>query len=159
MPQYVIVKGPEWERVSVALREVDATMERNLRDAMKRDADKYAEKAQKAVLSLPTPRNAGHTGLRARVAAGVHVINNGPAGVRIVTGMDKPDERIIPLGLDRKEGWRHPLFGDKNHWYRNPGYSWFRETIAHGQDEFERDLADVLEKAAEKVASQGGISI
>lgn len=152
MPQEVIVFGPEWARVKAELRKAQTSIPHKLDDEIEQLAEKYADKARRKVMSLPTPRNAGHTGLRARVAAGVHVVNTPGAGVRVTTSMARPDERIIPLGLDRKEGWRHPLFGDKNHWFRNPGYSWFRETFSDAQGDFEKHLTNVLENAAHEIA-------
>lgn len=157
MPQYVVVFGPEWERVITELRLIDETMARRLQLRMYKVADKYSDIAANKARRLPTPRNAGHTGLRERVASGVHPIVRGRAGVRIVTSMAEPDERIIPRGFDRKIGWRHPFFGDRSRWYRNPGYSWFMETMTDSREDFERELTDVLEESARRVADAGGI--
>jgi hypothetical protein len=104
------------------------------------------------VLGLPTPRQAGHTGLRKKVAAGVHVDRRGTGGVRVQTSMPTPSEGIIPRGLDRPKGWRHPLFGDKNHWYSNPGYDWFISTFSQADGLIEDHLLNVLKRAADSVA-------
>lgn len=160
MPQYVVITGPEWQRVINELRVIDADMSVRLKGEMYKVAEKYANIAANKARALPTPRNAGHTGLRERVASGVHVIQRGPAGVRVATSMNEPDERIIPRGFDRKEGWRHPFFGDRDRWYRNPGYSWFRETFDEGaREEFERELDNVLEHQARRVADAGGFRL
>jgi hypothetical protein len=156
---FTVLAGPEWERVIAALGRVDAELPGRLRDAIEDDAEKLADVARGRVLGLPTPRNAGHTGLRAKVAAGVHVVRQGTGGVRVQTSMPTRSEGIIPRGLDRPKGWRHPLFGDKNHWYSNPGYDWFLSTFSHSEDLFERDLKRVLERAADNVADAGGLQI
>lgn len=154
-----IISGPEWERVIAALGRADEEMQGNLRDAIEDDAEDLAKVARGRVLGLPTPRNAGHTGLRAKVAAGVHVEKQGTGGVRVQASMPTPSEGIIPRGLDRPKGWRHPLFGDKNHWFSNPGYDWFISTFSHSGDLIEHDLKDVLERAAKDVADAGGAEL
>jgi hypothetical protein len=148
-----VIAGPEWERVIAALGRADDEMQGRLRDAIMDDAEDLAKVARGRVLGLPTPRNAGHTGLRAKVAAGVHVERQGTGGVRVQTSMPTRSEGVIPRGLDRPKGWRHPLFGDKNHWFSNPGYDWFISTFSHAGDQIERDLKDVLERAADNIAS------
>lgn len=151
-----VIAGPEWLRVIEALGREDAELPRKLRKALRDEAEDAADEAKARVRSLPTPRQAGHTGLRERVAAGVHVIDRGEGGVRVQTGMAKPSEGIIPRGLDRIKGWRHPLFGDKNHWYSNPGYDWFISTFNRHKDEFESSLDKVLEQAASDIADASG---
>lgn len=147
-----VISGPEWERVIAALGRANDELPGNLRDAIIDDAENLAKVAQGRVLGLPTPRNAGHTGLRKKVAAGVHVERQGTGGVRIQTSMPTSSEGIIPRGLDRPKGWRHPLFGDKSQWFSNPGYDWFISTFSNSEDLIERDLNSVLERAAERVA-------
>lgn len=148
---FTILTGPEWERTIAALGRIDGEIPREARDTIERDAKTLAEVARGRVLGLPTPANAGHTGLRAKVAAGVHVERQGNGGVRVQTSMPTRSEGIIPRGLDRAKGWRHPLFGDKNHWFSNPGYDWFISTFSNAEDKIEKDLTSVLERAANTV--------
>lgn len=147
-----IIAGPEWARVIAALGRANDDIPEDLREAIMDDAEDLAKVARGRVLGLPTPRNAGHTGLRAKVAAGVHVERQGTGGVRVQTSMPTASEGIIPRGLDRVKGWRHPLFGDKNHWYSNPGYDWFISTFSNAENLIESHLDDVLERAASDIA-------
>lgn len=156
---FSVITGPEWLRVIEALGRVDGELPHRLRDAIRQEAEDKAHIAQERVLGLPTPRHAGHTGLRARVAAGVKVIDRGEGGVRVTTNMAKPSEGIIPRGLDRVKGWRHPLFGNKERWYSNPGYDWFLSTFSHSEGDFEKRLDKVLEKAAHDIADAGGVAL
>lgn len=149
---YTVITGPEWERVIAALGRANDEIPRDLRDTIEDDAEALAKVARSRVLGLPTPSNSGHTGLRAKVAAGVHVERQGNGGVRVQTSMPTRSEGIIPRGLDRPKGWRHPLFGDKNHWFSNPGYDWFISTFSNAEDAIERDLTNVLERAARDIA-------
>src|SRR5690606_19134055 len=147
-----VIAGPEWARVIAALGRANDDIPEDLREAIMDDAEDLAKVARGRVLGLPTPRNAGHTGLRAKVAAGVHVERQGTGGVRVQTSMPTASEGIIPRGLDRVKGWRHPLFGDKNHWYSNPGYDWFISTFSNAENLIESHLDDVLERAASDIA-------
>lgn len=156
---FSVLSGPEWLRVIEALGRVDAELPHRLREAIRKEAEDRADIARGRVLGLPTPSNAGHTGLRKKVAAGVEVIDRGEGGVRVTTTMPKPSEGIIPRGLDRIKGWRHPLFGSKDHWFSNPGYDWFLSTFSHDADGFEKELDKVLEKAAHDVADAGGVEL
>lgn len=149
---FTVISGPEWARVIAALGRADDEIPRDLRDAVEDDAEALADVARGRVLGLPTPANAGHTGLRAKVAAGVHVERQGTGGVRVQTSMPTRSEGIIPRGLDRVKGWRHPLFGDKDHWFSNPGYDWFISTFSNAEKAIERDLTSVLERAARDIA-------
>lgn len=154
---FSIISGPEWLRVIAALERVDAELPHRLRDSIRKDAEDLADVARRRVIGLPTPRNAGHTGLRVEVAAGVQVIDRGEGGIRITTNMPSASKGIIPRGLDRAKGWRHPLFGDKSHWFSNPGYDWFLSTFSQGQGRVEKGLDKVLENAAKDIADAGGI--
>ena len=145
---FSIVSGPEWLRIIEVLGRVNEELPHQLRDAIHDEAEDLADVARNRVLGLPTPRNAGHTGLRAKVAAGVQVIDRGEGGVRVTTTMATSSEGIIPRGLDRAKGWRHPLFGDKSRWFSNPGYDWFLSTFSRSEGEFEDKLDKVLQSAA-----------
>ncbi|MFD4474706.1 hypothetical protein ACFWPU_01115 [Streptomyces sp. NPDC058471] len=100
---------------------------------------------------------AGHTGLRARVAAGVGVrkgiSTKNNAYFRIYTSMANTAESPIPRGLDSPKGWRHPLFGNRNHWFqsRPTRTGWFTDTIADGADNIERAIANALDRAADTI--------
>jgi hypothetical protein len=147
-----IVTGPEWVRVIEALGRVDRELPGRLKRSLKDDAEDLADVARGRVLGLPTPRNAGHTGLRAKVAKGVHVEDRGEGGIRVVAEMKQPNESYIPRGLDTVKGWRHPLFGDKSRWFSNPGYDWFLSTFEQGEKKFESGLDRVLARAADEIA-------
>lgn len=146
----VIIFGPEWKELSIALREADATADEKFGKALREEAEKKAEEARMKVRALPAP-GPKHTGLRERVAQGVEVKDGGVGDVEVSASLPG-SEAIIPLGLDRPEGWRHPLYGNRKHWYSNPGYSWFRETFENGENDFEKQLDQALDRMAEEIA-------
>jgi hypothetical protein len=158
MPTRVwVVKGPEWQRTSLALREIDNKLPSWLRDEMDDAVEPLVKQAQAAVMNVNIRGGpAGSTGLRKRVAASVRQ-RNGVVGVdpyiRLYTQMAERDEAPIPKGMDQAAGWRHPLFGDKRHWFQSTPVKtgWFTETIEDGRDEIQRALEDALERAARHV--------
>lgn len=149
-----VTTGPEWKRVEQALRRVDANAADDFRRRLRAGAENLADDTRKAALRIPV-QGRGHTGLRGRVAAGVGVKLTA-SGVQITTSMNQADERNLPAYLDARDGWRHPVFGNRSVWVRQTtGGSWFTEIIQNGQPELERDLTDVWEDAARLVAESG----
>lgn len=154
----VLTAGEEFHRVANALREVDASLPAQFRKELKRAVKPLVAEAKRRVRSMPVSGRSGHTGLRRRVARGVRVLasTGATARLRVITVMEDQDEAIIPRGLDRHEGWRHPVFGRGSVWQTHAPGSWFTDTFQDGHDEIERGLHDVLEDAANKIARAGG---
>lgn len=159
--EFIIVSGPEFTMVANALRDVDSRLPSQLRKEMKDRVKPAVADAKSHARSMPIAGTSGkHTGLRRRVAAGVST----RAGVgrnaymRITTSMSNPNEAIIPRGLDRPEGWKHPVFGHRDRWVqqRPVGDGWFRNVIAGHHDDIEEGLTNALEWARNTVASAGG---
>ncbi|MFF8831387.1 hypothetical protein [Streptomyces sp. NPDC015131] len=148
--------GPEWTRVLAALSELDATAGDRVARRLREAALPVVGQVKSNALRLPALRGK-HTGLRARVAEGVTVQPRlAPvAGLRIITTMREPDEAALPRGLDTRGGWRHPLYGDRRHWFRNPGYSWFREPIMDARPLFDRAAAEAIEEEVNRAARAG----
>lgn len=146
--------GPEWKRVEAALRAVDARLAREFTAVLREKADDLADHTRKAVMEIPTYGHK-HTGLRGRVAGGVGVKLTAK-GVQISSSMDRASERNIPAYLDARDGWRHPVFGNRHNWTRQTtGGAWFSDVLADGQPEVERALTDVYEDAARTIAEAG----
>ena len=155
MPTRVwVVVGPEWKATAAKLRVVENQLPHWIESKMDDAIDPVVNRAQAAVMRVDVQGGpAGHTGLRGRVSAGVGVrkgvSTKSTAYFRIYTSMAEQSESPIPRGLDSPKGWRHPLFGNKNHWYQSrptkPG--WFTDTISDGADSIERAIADALDRA------------
>lgn len=146
--------GPEWKRVEEALRAVDARLAREFTAVLREKADDLADHARKAVMEIPVYGHK-HTGLRGRVAKGVGVKLTAK-GVQISSSMDRASERNIPAYLDARDGWRHPVYGNRHQWVRQTtGGAWFTDVLQESQPEVERDLTDVYEHAAHTIAAAG----
>lgn len=156
--EYQVVVGPDFKAVEEALRAIDKSLPSKFRDAMRQALEPAVNEAKKNVLAIPT-HGPKHTGLRARVAKGVKTVAS-PGGsdvgfVRVITTMPK-DEAIIPRGMDRQEGWRHPVFGNKNVWVtQHTGGSWFRVAMSHAEKPIKEALHKALEDAARFVDDAG----
>lgn len=148
--------GEEFRTVAAALRAIDRTLPTKLRKKLQAAAKPLATAAKAKVKALPrTGRQ--HTGLYARVARGVKVqssLSRNPR-VRVVTSMADPREAAIPRGLDTVRGWRHPVFGDRDNWVQQRGYSWFIETMQDGQPDIQRALVEVLDEARDLIVQAG----
>jgi hypothetical protein len=76
-----------------------------------------------------------------------------------MTSMPSNDEAIIPRGLDRVSGWRHPVFGNRSVWVRQtaskPG--WFTDTLGDGRFDIQEGLTDELETSAHNIGAAGGL--
>lgn len=154
-----ILAGPEFQAVGNALREIDARLPNEFRKTIVRKARPYVAEVKANVRALPTPSHAGHTGLRSKVAAGVHTRAKlgRNAGVRIATRMPSANMAIIPRGLDSRgdgPGWTHPVFGH-GHAFQH-GFSWFTEPLSRKGPELRDALREELDRAASFVAAHGG---
>lgn len=153
--EHYIVTGREFRDVAKALLEVDKSLPKQFRKEIREQAKPLMLKAKAAVKALPT-HSRFHSGLRGRVARGVRLqIPRSNTSIRIITSMKEREEAALPRGLDSTKGWRHPVFGNREEWVRQPGGSWFREPIAEGRDELRRGLTGVLEKARDRIADAG----
>jgi hypothetical protein len=154
-----IVAGPEFKRVALALRDVESTMDARLGRALKGASLPLVEEAKTRVRTMRVRGHAGSTGLRARVARGVDsetTRSGATTTVRVTTSMNQPNEAIIPRGLDRPQGWRHPVFGNRDVWVTQRGSgSWFTDTFQDGRVPIQDALTDVLEDARDTVARSG----
>lgn len=96
--------------------------------------------------------------LRARLAAATHAtpLPRGN-GVRFAVEYEQVDPewgRRLAMLTDVAPGafrWRHPLFGDRNHWYLQRGQPWFHAPIRAGRPEFEAGVRKAMTKTARKI--------
>lgn len=161
MPTQIwVFYGPEWQAAQEALRVVDERLPAWLAEDMEQAVDPLMQVARQRVLRDDVQGGPeGHTGMRMRIAQGLGR-RTGWAGsreapfLRVFTSMPEQDEAIIPRGMDRPQGWRHPLFGDKRHWYRSLPVKggWFSDTFfPESRQIIERNMTSSLERAAQIV--------
>jgi hypothetical protein len=101
--------------------------------------------------------------LRERLAAATHV---GPLpqgnGIRFAVEYEQVDpqwgRRLAQLtdveAASQGRGgprWRHPLFGDREHWYMQRGTPWFFVNIRPARPEFEAGIHRAMQRTARKI--------
>ena len=109
-------KGDGWDQTAAALDVQRHSLARDIMGRVSRMVDPWIDEAQSEVEDMPI-KGVGHQhGLRVEVANAVAKYVEGPAEAFTVTVDPQnpdpavPSEIIIPLGLDRTKGWRHPVF-------------------------------------------------
>lgn len=152
---FVVVAGPEFERVERALSVQAKTLADKLDKELEDTANKTVVKVQAAALAIAAYGHE-HTGVRIRLARGVKLVRS-VEDFRIITSMDEPDEVALPRGFDTPiTGWLHPVFGNQKNIVRQiPEDSWFRETVRDDQPTFERNQVEVIEDARDDIADAG----
>ena len=81
-------------------------------------------------------------------------------GVKIVvrygkrgTGMGASNARLLNRGL----GVRHPLFGNRDHWYTTPvpaARGWFDDTLTREAPAVRRELEKARQRVLDKIVSE-----
>lgn len=104
-----------------------------------------------AIAVLPSGGGLGAWVARAGVRAS---IKRGPrsAGIQLVAGRNSTKGRSELRKLDATGQLRHPLPGNRRHWYAQtvtPG--WFSDPATRNLDEFGNAVSDAVESAARKV--------
>jgi len=140
----------EIELAALGLKLINSEIPKKVRQAIQQHARAAAEEAKQKAKAMPVEGDSGHTGLRKEVAAGVRVQRR-TDGATITTQMPEEDEAVIPLGLDTRKGWRHPVFGNREKWVRQHGkYSWFMEPMHDIRQPLTEDIEDILDDAADE---------
>jgi hypothetical protein len=94
-------------------------------------------------------------GLRAAIARGVRSKittsgKNTSVSVKVDASKLPADQRELPKYMEGLKPWRHPLFGDTEHWYPQASHPFFFKTVrAHEhqvQDEVKQVLTDVAKQ-------------
>jgi hypothetical protein len=146
--------GPEWTRVRRTLSHESSAAPGKFHDVLRSALGPAIAKVRRQALAIPA-HGAKHTGLRARLAAGVVGDVVGQTAHISATAVD-PTEQGLPRGMDSGlAGWRHPVYGNRDVWVHQRGYSWFREPLSEEQDSIERKLSNVLEQMADNIADAG----
>ncbi|MER5252901.1 hypothetical protein [Streptomyces sp. NPDC002855] len=158
MPQEIITitPGPEFKACAAALLASDGRIHPKHTEGIRENEGPFLAEVRSRVRSLPTPANAGHTGLRSDVAAGTraHGIGDGSAYESSLGG----SRAVIPAGLDSLGpggGWFHPTWGRPPMQFQK-GYSWFTKPLQAKSGEVASDLHEVNEEEADFIASHGG---
>lgn len=92
------------------------------------------------------------TRLRDAVASATKLQITGK-GVRFVvaSGQLPESQRTLPRHLDSPKGWRHPVFGNKEHWVSQKGGPWFAETIKKKAPAFRSAIVKAMDEITKDI--------
>lgn len=102
---------------------------------------------------------ANRAGLRETIARAIRsdlkLSGNSP-GVKISvkTAMLPPDQRSLPRLLDSPNGWRHPIFGNRNNWADQKGQPWWMVTIRPHAENAREAILNSARQIVERAVSQ-----
>jgi hypothetical protein len=75
---------------------------------------------------------------------------------RVRAGNLPPSQRKLPRRWDNPNGWRHPVFGNRNVWVPQKGHPYFRATVTQAKGELTSGVVTAMTVAAEKIMSPEG---
>lgn len=75
---------------------------------------------------------------------------------RVRAGNLPPSQRKLPRRWDNPNGWKHPVFGNRNVWVKQTGHPYFRTTVTESRDQVTSGVVTAMTVAAEKIMSPGG---
>lgn len=111
---------------------------------------KAADEAKQKVLSEPT-HGSSHTGLRAKIAAGVKVVEI-DGGFEIQVEVPESNLKNIPWGMDStSQGWWHPVFGKKPYVHQRGTVPWWSEPTSKAESELKQKIPRAIDEAVKEV--------
>lgn len=140
----------DFDHAITGLEHLSGEIPSRLQDSIETELSRLANVAKGKLLAGRT-HGIKHTGLRARIAAGVTVVGR-PGGAAIEVRVPNPSMRPIPWGLDTaSDGWMHPVFGRDDDWVKSEGTtSWWHETMQTAKPTFDRKLPETIDDAVKE---------
>jgi hypothetical protein len=163
--------------VALAKRLKDAGekgMQKDLRREFRRAGQPALRDVRSAVQSIPvrgvrggggrqraewrrsrSKRGGGPTGLRSSVAKAT--VMETAFGVsarvrfRVKASAMPPGQQKLPRYLDRADGWRHPVFGNREVWVRQIGKPWFAVTLIQHGPAFRKACVEAIEMFRKRI--------
>lgn len=153
----VVIDPGEWFRLKRELDAFDPALARALRKRIK-NAGQVAADEVKKTLRLPSPGGGDDSGEgRAALIAATRVtvsFSKRAAGAKVVTGSSKlPAEHKGLLNVyNKKNKFRHPVFGDRDTWVEQQGRPYFSASIYRALDRaMIREIHAALDEAVKAI--------
>jgi hypothetical protein len=125
---------------------------------MAKAARPFLPMVRAAIMNTPSAGGVPYNqppGLRARIARCVQAWADvtGPmvsVGVEVNASLMPDGQKSLPLMLDGEKPWRHPVFGNREHWVSQPSWPYFWGAVTGFGPATQR----ALERAADIIAAQ-----
>ena len=122
-----------------------------------RNREKKGKLTDKAI-DRTYARKRGTSGLRAKVASGIKYSVTERKGelvakVKTTNTNLPPEQRVLVRRLNRRKGWRHPLFGDRKKWYTSKVFpaAWWMTTSEKHQERARAYMEQAFNAWADKL--------
>lgn len=77
-------------------------------------------------------------------------------GFRVRASKLPPSQRKLPRRWDKPDGWRHPVYGNRNVWVPQKGHPYFRTTVTEAKPQLTTAVVSAMTVAAEKIMHPEG---
>jgi len=143
-----VITGPEWARFSKACMAESSTLMRNVRQEIRKEAKPMIAEMKAGAKAYMPDRYAIEMTATLRTQTSVTA-----RGIYIRGRANTPGGRPRELRKLEKGMLRHPLFGNRNHWYPQvvrPGF--WAEGLSRHSDNIMRGIRRVMDAAADRIA-------
>ena len=166
MPGYVITSD-DVKNLAKVLRKVSPELGREMRRAIRTAAKPVVQDMKstiggnsmtaqsRAVDPANTYTGGGGGGITAKMQRSVRIrISSGRVRIYVAPGVMGSASRV-PAYIDAGKSWRHPVMGNREAWVTQTGSAsgWFTDTAHQHHPQITREVRDVLDDVARKVAA------
>lgn len=152
----VSVDAADFARLLGRTSQLDPALKKALRKRVREAGVEAANASKDEVQKAPLQRGKRpkDRGLRAGIARGIKVqiaasANSKRVGVVIKSsgsGLPEVQKKLVRR-WNRSGGFRHPLFGDKDHWYPQKGRPYWGSVLSKKQPELARKVRQAMDEA------------
>jgi len=157
----VNIDPAEWYRFKRELDKFDPAITRALRKRMRNAGNIAAQAVKDSLGNKPPEGGADPEGFRLALAQATKVrisFSRRSAGVAIVTSSSglPNEEKPLLAAYNKKKMIRHPLFGDKDQWFEQPGRPYFGSVIYEAMDKaLAKEIRAALDEAVTAIGGRG----
>lgn len=143
---------PVVQDVRAAVRAIPAKGSRGGGTAARTAARRVTKSGK--VRKNPRPRGLRDT-IAASTAFQLRLSGSSPAVRILVRQSSLPaNQRYLPSRLNNPQGWRHPVFGNRDNWVHQQGHPFFDVTIGKHAQPLRRDILAAIDRACTVIASR-----
>lgn len=146
------IEGQEFTRLLTEVKGFDRKLALQLRRNMRTAGRPIVEDVRRTVMQPPPGDVGGSVGTRAAIAKGVALrISAAKKGGGVTIAASSrflPANRKPMLRAYNKPNWRHPVFGNSEHWVDQQGRPYFDSVILEHREQLRRAVELALTEAA-----------
>lgn len=149
--------SPQMRKIIAELRAMDdVRFSTELRKELAKAARPFVPVVRAAILNTPT-HGMKHTGLRVRITKCVITwskleSHNVAVGITVDGSRMRTGEKSLPLMLDGRKAWRHPVFGNRDNWVAQASHPYFDEATSMWGPASRRAIDRALDNVSAKIS-------